>query len=105
MTLWKPDTRPYCSSSVQRRWADAASWSSPGDMPSWLQISSFRPASHPACSCNSDGPVYHGVEVRIDSSSNESPQLKVKATKKSIMLLFIIIHLIGSIAGQFCELM
>jgi hypothetical protein len=55
--------------------------------------------------CNSDSPVYHCVEVRIDSSSNESPQLGVKATKKSILLLLIVIHLVRSIAGQLYELM
>jgi hypothetical protein len=46
----EPNKRPCCSSSVQRRWDVVASWSSPGDMPSCLQISSFYPTSHPACS-------------------------------------------------------
>jgi hypothetical protein len=76
-----------------------------GIYPLGFKISLFVPRLILLVFYSSDDHIYHGVEVRIDSSSNESPQLEVKATKKSIMLLFIIIHLIGSIAGQLHELM
>jgi hypothetical protein len=53
--------------------------------------------------CNGDGLAYHSVEVRVNSDSNHSPQLRVKATEEGILLL-ISVNLIRSIARQLREL-
>jgi hypothetical protein len=51
-----------------------------------------------------DGPVHHGVKVGVNPSSNQGSQLRVKTTKKRILLILIGVNLIRSIARQLREL-
>jgi hypothetical protein len=48
--------------------------------------------------CSGDGLIYHSVEVEVNSGSNHSPQLGVKTTEEGILLLFISVDHIRSIA-------
>jgi hypothetical protein len=105
MTLWEPEKRPCCAPLSRKGRLLQLHGLLLGICPLDFKFHISVPRLILLIPCHSDGPVYHGVEVRIDSNSDKSPQLRVKATKKSILLLFIIIHLIKSIAGQLHELM
>jgi hypothetical protein len=41
--------------------------------------------------------LYHSVEVGVNTGSNQSPPLRVKAMEERILLLLVSIHLIRSI--------
>jgi hypothetical protein len=85
-------------------WVAIASVSSSVSTSSLLQTFSSCLSSRFLVLRGGDGLIHHSVEVGVDSGSNQSPQLGVKATEKRILLHLFDIHLIRAIARHLREL-
>ena len=51
-------------------------------------------------SLGGDSPVDHGIEVTVGGDFNQGPDFRVKPTKKSFLLLLVIINILWCITRQ-----
>src|SRR6185503_2296234 len=56
-------------------------------------------------SLSGDNPVDHSIKIIVGGDFNQGPDFRVKPTKKSFLLLLVIIDIFWCITRQLCELM
>jgi len=56
-------------------------------------------------SLSGDSPVDHSIKITVGGDFNQGPDFRVKPTKKSFLLLLVIIDIFWCITRQLCELM